>query len=475
MRGVALLCLIVVGTQSRGQPPAAPVSVNPLLPIHALPGPDTQEKKPDPTPKDKKVDGKKSAEKSEEKAEPKADKKSDESHSAAQSLEDWFKPTFELRGRIEVDAVVAAQPALSKAVIGDLQNGYGFRRVRLGAQGTIRDSARWVSEVELAGGTVRLRDVYIGLLALPGVNEVRVGYFREPFSLEGMTSSNYITFLERSPANQVDPARNWGICGYWRPENERLLYSLGLFRNGTNNGGQSLGDQDTWSTTTRLTGLPVYDPDGAIFQLVHLGGAFSFRNPVNGVVSFAPSPGSNLLTVDDSSATPFLPPVSIPANSQQLYNLEAAQVVGPLTLQAEWYASVVQQTGAGPVFFHGFYTDAAYFLTGEHRGYDRTRGAFDGVRVLRPVFKAADGRVRGCGAFEIAVRYAFVDATSPNLAPPQDGSLSGGILHQMTLGFNWYLNDNTRLMFNYTAASTDAAAAPPVSAHLFSARAAIYW
>ena len=125
-----------------------------------------------------------------------------------------LKPTIQMRGRIEAEAVIAAQSQASKDTIGDLQNGYGFRRVRLGAQGTIGDSASWVSEVELAGGSVRLRDVFVGLDAIPGVRQIRVGYFREPYSLEGMTSSNFITFLERSSLNVLSPTRNWGVCGY---------------------------------------------------------------------------------------------------------------------------------------------------------------------------------------------------------------------------------------------------------------------
>lgn len=102
-----------------------------------------------------------------------------------------LKPTIQLRGRIETEAVMAAQSAQSQTTIGDLQNGYGFRRVRLGAQGNIGDAASWVSEVELAGGSVRLRNVFIGLNALPGVRQIRIGHMREPYSLEGMTSSNF--------------------------------------------------------------------------------------------------------------------------------------------------------------------------------------------------------------------------------------------------------------------------------------------
>src|SRR5262245_18615347 len=63
-------------------------------------------------------------------------------HAPASSnpLAERLKPTFELRGRIQVDAVMAAQSAASQAQIGDLQNGYGFRRARLGAQGTVGTS-----------------------------------------------------------------------------------------------------------------------------------------------------------------------------------------------------------------------------------------------------------------------------------------------------------------------------------------------
>ncbi len=173
------------------------------------------------------------------------------------TLEEFLKPTFRVRGLIETEAVMAGQSRGSKATIGDLQNGYGFRRVRLGAQGVIGDSSRWVSEVELAGGNVQLLDVFVGLTAIPGVREVRVGHFREPFSLEAATGVPFVTFLERSPLNELDPARNWGVCGFWWPDDERMMFALGAFRNGANNAGQNTGDQDTWSYTARLTGLPI--------------------------------------------------------------------------------------------------------------------------------------------------------------------------------------------------------------------------
>ncbi len=386
-----------------------------------------------------------------------------------------LSPTIQLRGRIEAEATFAAQSASSQATIGDLQNGYGFRRVRLGAQGTIEDSASWVSEVELAGGNVRLRDVFVGLDAIPGVQQLRIGHFREPYSLEGMTSSNFITFLERAPTNVISPARNTGVCGFWWSEDERILFTLGSFRDGTDSNGQSTGDGDNWAFTTRLTGLPVYEPDETDFRLVHLGGALSQRVPPNGVINFTPRTGSNILTVEDNPGSPFLPSLNVPADSYQLYNLQAASVRGPLSVQAEWLATSVQQSDAGLIFVHGMYVSGSYFLTGEHRSYNRTRGSFDRVNVLRPVVREGKTEDSGIGAIELAARFAYFDLNSPHLPLNANGDPVGTQLYQLTFGVNWYLNTSTRVMFDYTAGMPDKVGFDPTVAHIFGVRTAIFW
>lgn len=374
--------------------------------------------------------------------------------------------------------MIAAQSTSSKALIGDLQNGYGFRRARLGAQGTVGDSSRWVAEVDFANGNFRPRDLYVGLTALPGLRELRVGYFREPFSLEGATSSRFITFLERSPLNELDPARDWGVMGRWWLESERATFALGAFRTGTSDGGFSGGDGVNWAVTGRLTGLPLYTDDEGTFRLVHLGAAASHRLPPNGVVRYAPDAQSNLLDVRDSPASPFLPSVSIPANSQQLYNLQAAAVFGPFSVQGEWFATVIQQTNAGTVFLHGFYVDASYFLTGEHRGYDRTDAAFSQVAVRSPCVRAPGRPATGFGAIELTGRFAVGDFMSANLPRPTSGlpafSPQGATLLQTTFGVNWYLNDYTRIMVNYTLATPEGQG-PAIPAHVFGLRTAIFW
>ena len=49
------------------------------------------------------------------------------------------------------------------------------------------------------------------------------------------------------------------------------------------------------------------------------------------------------------------------------------------------------------------------------------------------------------GALELAARYSSMDLSEAN----------GGILNDITLGLNWYLNPSTRIMFNYVMGVAD--------------------
>ena len=381
------------------------------------------------------------------------------------------KPNIELRGRIHADAIYVSQSQRDKAIIGDLQNAVGFRRARLGAQGKIGEQVRWVSEFDFAGGSISFKDVYLAVEQLPLVRQVRIGHFPEPFTLEGEISSNGLTFLERSASYAMDPDRNWGIGLYTYSENERITFAAG-------SNGNNIGDDNSMAFTGRLTGLPWYDSASDGRRLMHIGAAFSQRFAKNDVVTFNQGAQNSLLQFgNDDTLTPFVPNISIPASQNQLYNAQWATVLGPLSFQAEWTATAIEQIGGGLVFLHGSYVCASYFLTGEHREYDRREGAFGRTRVREPflLLRGQHGQRCGLGALELTARFDYLNFSDPNIPLTSNGLKQGNRLAETTLGVNWYLNNYARFMFNYIHAIPVDPNFGPSAADAFFIRTEIFW
>ncbi len=383
--------------------------------------------------------------------------------------------TFRLRGRIDTDAIWTTQSSANKATFGDLGDTVGLRCARIGAEGNLGENRRYVAEIDLASGNVVPRDVYLAFESIQDSGETQIGHFREPFSLEGGTSARYFAFMERSPINLLDPARNWGLG--WFHENSEANTSLGpgVFHAGTDAGDFQGGDGSTVGFTGRLTKALVNEQNGG--RLLHFGLALSERIPENGVILINQQPRSPLLDLGDSSTSPFVPVIRIPARFQQLINLQFAAATGPLWTQAEWYGTFINQTGGSLVFFHGCHADCGYFITGEHREYVSSSGTLGAIRVNRPWIRtrAHRDRPRGCGAWELTARFSYLDFFDPGTPIGPNGQMVGVRIAQSTFGVNWYISDRMRLMFNYSYAMPEELNSGTSAASILATRLAVFW
>jgi phosphate-selective porin OprO/OprP len=310
------------------------------------------------------------------------------------------------------------------SAIGDQHDGAEFRRVRLYTSGLVYGNVEFKLQFDFAGGDADLKDAFLSFTDFP-YSGLKVGHFKEPFSLDELTSSKYIMFMERALPNAFAPGRNVGVMLFDTAYDERMTWAAGLFRDADDNG--TVTDDGSYSLTARVTGLPWYDPSEA--SLLHVGAAVSSRNTGGESTSFSSSPEAHLFdTIVDTN--------SFGSDHVELLGLETAWVKGPLSLQGEYiFASADQQTTSGSNNFDGYYVQASYFLTGEHRNYKPSAGAFSRVK---PKENFSFGG--GLGAWEVAVRYSELDL---------DDSLDGGEVDDISAGLNWYLNPNTRLMWNY--------------------------
>ncbi len=321
----------------------------------------------------------------------------------------------------------------------DLEDGVDMRRARLYVSGKLYKSLAFKWQYDFAGGSAAAKDVYLRFLNLPIVQNVTVGHFKEPFSLEELTSSKYITFMERSLANAFSPGRNAGVMAHGALLDERMTYAIGMFKDVSDGDDSETNADGGGAVTARVTGLPWYQDDGA--KLLHLGAGWSCRNAFarpEDEARFRNRPEAHFIS------DRFTDTGAIDVDGVQLYNAEMAMVYGPFSLQGEYFAADPQANDGSELCLQGFYVEGSYFITGERRPYDTGDGTFG--RVKPKNYYGVDG---GLGAWQVATRYSYVDLGDSDLPS------TARRVQDVTLGLNWYLNPNMRLMWNYIRSCVD--------------------
>ncbi len=335
------------------------------------------------------------------------------------------KYSFQPFGRVHVDATNFIDDK------SDQPNGANFRRARLGFKGDIGEDLNYKAEVDFAGDATNLKETYIAYTGFEPA-DLWIGNFKPPVGLEQNTSSNYMEFIEQAPVtNAFTRDEILGIAAKGGGENWSL--SGGVFNEdaSVNSADDESVSFDAKGTVDLLQNSP---------NVLHLGLGGSYRSPnaTSESVSLSAKPagtGRNLIStggIDD-------------VDSVTVLGAEAAAVFGPFSAQGEYMRySAEQSSGADPEF-DGWYAQASYFLTGESRPYKGNIGNFDRVKPKSP-FSLKNG---GWGAWEVLARIDNLDLNDAS------SGVEGGEMTDITLGLNWYLRDNARLMFNYVDVDTD--------------------
>lgn len=368
---------------------------------------------------------------------------------------------FHVGGRMQQDWGWGHPDQAIERDLGDILDGANYRRLRLKGDGSAYEIMEYVVEMDFAGGTAQPRDVFLEFTHLPLVGHIRAGHFKEPFSLDQLTLDNFIPFLERSLMDDAFvPGRRLGVMLTDDRLDQRLTWALGFFRAEEVPDGSDFGDGE-YSYTGRVTGLPWYENEGRC--LVHLGAAASHRAVTNDDVMplrlrSRPELRAVRLLRGGAVREPFFVDTGdLGGANVQLFGFEAALVAGPVSLQAEYVYSLVNDVITvrdgvphGDAAFQAYYVMASYFLTGENRFYRRPWGAFDRPRPFENFFwvqRGEDSCWRWCwgkGAWELLARHSWLDLN--------DAGIEGGILEDFTLGLTWYPNPNARVMWNYILA-----------------------
>ena len=324
---------------------------------------------------------------------------------------------------------------------------FDFRRARLGVRGQFEKD--WKFEIQgtygqadngMSESSTIIDVASIDYVANPALS-YRFGKFKMPFSLEQLTSSNNIDFMERSMANQNEgeyvPAKETGAMIFGSPVTG-TSYGLALSR-GRVNKSSTTDSNDFIGRGTINAAKTFFDRDDWV---THLGYGYS-EGKIAPFSSSTVTPANVSQSARDESrmfnnffvATDAV----LPGSHRTRSDIEYAVAYGPFKAQGEFFKIGYTTTGDIDRAVKINYNEILWNITGESHNYNNSTGAFG---TIKPNAKFTDKG--GIGAWQFGIRYTNFDASDFNTAVGKTDQASA-----WTYGLNWYVNDYVRFMLNY--------------------------
>lgn len=339
---------------------------------------------------------------------------------------------IKMGGRIQYDIMFIKQDDSLSAHY-TAENGSEIRRARLYTSGTLFSNVKFKFQVDFAPARVVLKDVYVTITKIPFVGNFQAGNFKQPFSMEMLTSSNTITEMERPLTNQFDHDRDLGVMLFNDYLDGRIAWQAGYFVPSNN---LAMYSGDKYQITGRISTLPVYNTRNG-YKVLNIDLAYSYH--------FDNQEASAITAKPEAHLAPSYLKLSVDAlQDQHQVNGGLALIIGPLAFQAAYTFVIANPAPMSILLRNQYYFDAyfatiSWFITGEHKNFSKSRTAYD---MIKPNKNFGKG---GAGAFEVSFRYSSIDFN--------DYDIQAGTLNDITVGLNWYLNPAVRYTLNYINAN----------------------
>ena len=329
---------------------------------------------------------------------------------------------------------------------------FDIRRARIGAK--VKFGDYYTGEVVFNGvGSTPIVDVAYLNVAWWKPVQFRAGIFKMPFSLEQLTSSNNIDFVERSFVDAYIPAKEIGAMVHGEPT-KGTTYALAL-SNGSN-AAETDNRVDNKDVIGRVTANFAEIMDNKNMVL-HAGLAFAKGDIPKGAglggnrsteargASFFTAP-----TVSDETGT------SDKSIDRQRLGAEAVVAYGPVKFQSQYVTTNYDfetTTRGYDVDVKTWYAEALWTITGESHADRYKAGAFG---ALKPKNDFNPENFSG-GAWEIGARYSKFDGSDFNtvgLVGNSDSQITAKAANfteakAFTAGVKFVANAHVRFMLDY--------------------------
>ena len=364
-----------------------------------------------------------------------------------QNKEANYKMWFDVR--VQGDAAVYFGYDKNLTQIG---NGMSFRRTRFAVKTQI--DKNWYAEFD-TDWTSGMPEIKDAILQYDGIEnlQIKMGNFKENFSIQRNSTSRYLLFMERAMVTYLAPSRHMGVN--FRYNTPALWASFGVFgpeikgaeeQTFMEDGNKDYGLDAGLSYTGKLVWRPLHKQKNSS---LHLGAAVSYRNP-----KVSSTDGYNAIRYSTRNSTSinrkkFLDTDAIKGLDHEfLWTVELAGHYESLRYEAAYISRQAyidlekNPNGANLRPASGWYVQAGYMLFGGKQNYDA-----GGAKYTRCT------RGKDWGDLEIAARIDQIDL---NLSKKNEVKYyMGGSAMQYALGINYYPIENVKFMINYQFADND--------------------
>ena len=204
-----------------------------------------------------------------------------------------------------------------------------------------------------------------------GPGTLTIGRFKTPFSLEQLTSSKWISTIERNHVLDGTFSGRQGFGVKWDAKLGPVGLSL-AFQDSGNQDTDGGDDEEIFAYSARIFGAPIKSKNTAL----HLGAAYVTQDFEGNRARFR-----SRLGVHTAQRTTFADFNAGNTDDSDQFGLEAAFLSGPFSIQGEYITRTIEfGDGTEDFDFDGYYLQATYTLTGEARKYKAKKGAFGGIK-----------------------------------------------------------------------------------------------
>ena len=323
-----------------------------------------------------------------------------------------------------------------------------FRRIRPTIEGSFGSLIGFRLTPEFAGDSATIVDAYVDIKFNPAYT-LRVGKVKGPIGLERLQSGSATALIERAFPTELAPNRELGIQLQGELAASRVNYVVGVYNGAPDGRDDSTSDADD---NFEYAGRIFFEPwknDANALSGLGFGVAASIGVKEGAGNNFLPryrTPGQNIF---------FNYRNTILADGEHFrLSPQAYYYRNAFGLQAEYIQSKQELLVTGipasriDLNNRAWQATGSWVLTGEDAGY---RGV---AKPNAPFHSSGEG----WGAFELVARYGELNVDDDAFPVYANLSTAASKSTSWSVGLNWYLNSNLKLVLNHTKTQFDGGA-----------------